>query len=135
MPTLAGWYLSHEDCRVWLKSHNHEMYKAEPLADAGGLQLSIGRAMNEAGLFEKFELRYTGTLEELEGWGLMFIRRSSTQKVYLPPNSDPNGFNVVGRVALKQGFDLDLPVWSVIWWDSEDPEMITEFLQPEVAEN
>ncbi|KAG8713616.1 hypothetical protein FRC09_018517 [Ceratobasidium sp. 395] len=136
MPTLAGWYLSHEACRAWLNDHNPSLFERKPRAGAAALRLAITRDLEEKGLAQKVDLGFiyppgfTGPLEEMTGWGLLLARRSSMHKVYLPRDPDPTGFDILGRKILNQNYGLELPEWSVVWWNSEDPMMKSEFLQP-----
>ncbi|KAG9083034.1 hypothetical protein FRC07_014032 [Ceratobasidium sp. 392] len=132
MPTFAGWYMSHDDCRAWLEVNNRTLLEKHPGAGAGALRLSIGRVMNHAGFLERFELRYIcppgfkGPPRKGPGLSPMLVRRSSEQKVYIPPKPDPNGYDVIGQTILKEMYGLDSPVWSVLWWDSEDPTIASE---------
>ncbi|KAG9125370.1 hypothetical protein FRC07_007847 [Ceratobasidium sp. 392] len=136
MPTLAGWYLSLEVCRAWLKPHYPEIYDRNPRAGAGALQLAIGRALDEHGYSEQIDLQlvsppgFKGTWEEMPGWCLMLVRRTSADKVYLPPDPDAYEFDAFAKSIIEKMFNLELPEWSVVWWDSADPEMLSEFLHP-----
>ncbi|KAG9125372.1 hypothetical protein FRC07_007849 [Ceratobasidium sp. 392] len=136
MPTLAGWYLSLEACRAWLKPRNPSLYERKPGAGAGALRMAIGRTLDENGFTEDVDLRFVsppgfkGTLDEMPGWSLMLVRRTSEDKVYLPLDPNPNGLDALARSLLEKTFDLELPEWSVVWWSSSDPTMASEFLYP-----
>ncbi|KAG8794805.1 hypothetical protein FRC12_021338 [Ceratobasidium sp. 428] len=135
MPTLAGWYLSHEQCRAWLKANNETCYKKYPRAGAGALRLAIGRKMVEAGILDthvEFELvpppGWKGTSRNMPDMSLMLVRRESTQKAYIPLES--NGWDKTGPNILQQNYNLEISDWRALWFDSDDPNMHTEFLSP-----
>ncbi|KAG9122535.1 hypothetical protein FRC07_001047 [Ceratobasidium sp. 392] len=136
MLTLAGWYLSLEACRAWLKPRNPELHDKKPGSGAGALRLAIRQALDEYGYSEQIDLRlvsppgFKGTLDEMHGWCLMLVRRTGAKKIYLSPDPDTHEFDALAKSMIERMFKLELPEWSVVWWDSVDPEMLSEFLRP-----
>ncbi|KAG8725197.1 hypothetical protein FRC09_006433 [Ceratobasidium sp. 395] len=135
MPALAGWYLTHEQCRAWVKANNEACYDKYPNAGAGALRVTIERKMAEAGILDNcvyFEYVPPPGVKEISDsmpdWCLTLVRRESTQKAYIPPES--SGWDKIGPTILKQNYKLDVSDWSVLWFDPNDPDRYTEFLPP-----
>ncbi|KAG9125374.1 hypothetical protein FRC07_007851 [Ceratobasidium sp. 392] len=138
MPTLAGWYLSPESCRAWLKLRDPSRYERNPRAGTGALSWAIEQDLKAKGLGKHIDLRFIsppkfkGTEDERPGWGLMIVRRSSADKVYISCEASPVGFDIIGRKILNQNYGLELPEWSVVWWEMKDGRMVSEFLHPAI---
>ncbi|KAG9105304.1 hypothetical protein FRC07_009412 [Ceratobasidium sp. 392] len=137
MPTLAGWYLSPEAWRAWLKLPRDPL-RFEPKPRAGGWA-AIEQNLRAKGFQKHIKFRFVyspgfnGTSEDKRPrWGLMIVRRSSADKVYIARETDPAGFDVIGREILNQDYGLDLPEWSVVWCEMKDGRMASEFLHPVV---
>ncbi|KAG9125375.1 hypothetical protein FRC07_007852 [Ceratobasidium sp. 392] len=139
MPTLAGWYLSSETCLTWLKPRSPSLCERKPRAGAGAaLSWAIEQDLKAKGFGKHVDLHFVsspepeGTEDGRSGWGLMLVRRSSAEKVYISRETDPAGFDVIGREIINQNFGLELPEWSVVWWEMKDGRMVSEFLHPAV---
>ncbi|KAG9121723.1 hypothetical protein FRC07_002196 [Ceratobasidium sp. 392] len=136
MPTLAGWYLSPEACRAWLKPRDFSLYERKPRAGAGALSWAIEQDLKTKGFAKHVDLRFVpppefmGTEDERPGWGLMLVRRSSADKVYVAREANSAGFDVIGRKIISQNYGLELLEWSVVWWEMKDGRMESEFLHP-----
>ncbi|KAG9121724.1 hypothetical protein FRC07_002197 [Ceratobasidium sp. 392] len=135
MPTLAGWYLSSEACQAWLKPRGPSIYERKPRAGAGAaLSWAIEQDLKAKGFGKHVDLRFVSSpgLKGTGGWGLMLVRRSSANKGYIAREVNPDGFDVTGRKIIHQSFGIELPEWSVVWWEMKDGRMVSEFLYPTI---
>ncbi|KAG9085566.1 hypothetical protein FRC07_013345, partial [Ceratobasidium sp. 392] len=127
MPTLAGFWISHQGCREWLKKYHRDVYDKYPTAGASAVQMKITRPLLERGFLDVYELDLIPPpgQGERDDWGLMLVVRSSIQKLYIAARPDPKGFDMTGKDTIKRLTDLDVE-WRVLWWSSGDPDMQVE---------
>ncbi|KAG9082083.1 hypothetical protein FRC06_005232 [Ceratobasidium sp. 370] len=135
MPTIAGFYASHQDCREWLKGCSPRLYHesdgigaafARMAAEDVMLKLA-GRRVFDAELISP--LGWSGDSCDREYCDLMLVRRYSPHKKYIAPSR--SGFDVIGKKLIKQHLGLNVSNWKVVWYDNNDPELWTSVLEPE----
>ncbi|KAG8719504.1 hypothetical protein FRC08_002686 [Ceratobasidium sp. 394] len=110
MPSLAGFYATREDClfrRVYPGLASTDHFRKQPLLTTTCVE---NRRRKDNPKF-----------------GLMLVRRYSSQKEYLDP--DPV-FDAHCKRVIEEEFDLPVFEWSVVWYDDDDPDMMMALLAP-----
>ncbi|KAG8738771.1 hypothetical protein FRC10_006488 [Ceratobasidium sp. 414] len=147
MPSLAGLYAvtltmwlmqTPEACREWVGIHCPEKraFALTQPVGAGVVEGQILQFLRETGrrglLRDARRIVPPGSSDDPYAYvplGLMLVRRSKRQKMYIPPNE--SNFDQNGKALVEQHFGLKVSDWKVVWFDNDDPALLSEFLEPE----
>ncbi|KAG9080886.1 hypothetical protein FRC06_006031 [Ceratobasidium sp. 370] len=134
MPTLAGFYASHQDCREWLRGFSPKLYHESDAIGAAVAGIAAEDMMQKLTKYRIFEkklitpLGSSGDPYDIQPCDLMLVRRYSSRKEYMAPSR--KGFDVNGKALIKQHLGLNVSDWKVVWFDANDPALQTFALEP-----
>ncbi|KAG8735158.1 hypothetical protein FRC10_010913 [Ceratobasidium sp. 414] len=134
MPTIAGFYASHQDCREWLKTYNPESYHRSHKIGASPAKAAAERMMKKRTKHRVFEgelitpLGSSSDPYDIRPCDLMLVRRYSPRKEYIAPSQ--TGFDVNGKALIKRHLGLNVSDWKVVWYDEHDRALQTFVLEP-----
>ncbi|KAG8683338.1 hypothetical protein FRC08_014337 [Ceratobasidium sp. 394] len=114
MPSLAGFYVTHEDCREWVKKYRPDLY--ENSYEYGALPVIMAiEKLTEHRLVDAEIVGPPGVddISSKDSPGdLMLVRRYSPHKVYISPQS--TGLDAHGKELIEKYLDLKLSDWKVL---------------------
>ncbi|KAF8604333.1 hypothetical protein BDV93DRAFT_522450 [Ceratobasidium sp. AG-I] len=137
MPSIAGFYASHETCTEWVRCHRPELHKKYPMGGAKLVCMEMRSLMGQKGLDCVLQMDWFPTPGPRRHVNkpvmcLIAISRGDARKTYLLPKGDERSFALKAKECIEEDFGLKLDDWTVIWYRTSDPDFITEFVTPEM---
>ncbi|KAF8604332.1 hypothetical protein BDV93DRAFT_522449 [Ceratobasidium sp. AG-I] len=137
MPSIAGFYASHEACREWLKYHRPDVYEQSPTAGAGPVRSEMSNLIREKMLDSIISVEFFpspgphGALGDDRPMCIMAVCSEDQRKTYVPPGGNRRSIDLRVKACIEEEFGLAMTDWTVLWYQPGDPDMITEFVPPE----
>lgn len=64
--------------------------------------------------------------------GLVFVRRRRPEKIYLPPRTHDNSFDLKSKAELEHMFGLKVSDWMTLYYYDDGDDYVSEYLpEPE----
>ncbi|KAF8604334.1 hypothetical protein BDV93DRAFT_522451 [Ceratobasidium sp. AG-I] len=119
MPSIAGFYASHETCREWLRRHRPDQYAEYPMAGAKQVCVEMRSLMREKSLDWILEMDFFPDPEPRKivdrcKTCLVAVSRNDNRKIYIPHEGERRSLDLKAKACIEEEIGLKMSDWMVL---------------------